>query len=253
MPAPAPLHVSDMIYAAYRLVGIISEAGRGYSQSQQSDAFAALLAMIDTWKIEDYLAYAEDRVTFVLTPPTQDYYFGQAPAPVPTVVMDRPTLLRAGGLIFTNVSPAIETPMRCLIAQEWQALSPKELTSTVPYMLYLKETVPNATLTVWPIPITAWSIALYFLRAVQRFEAVTDSIILPPGYQEAIQYNLACRLADLNPGRAKLTRRVQQMAESGLEYVKSKNAGPVLMQSELGSRGSNNRGRYNFMSNSWGS
>ena len=251
MPAPAAIHVGDLIYASYRLVGIVSEAGRGYSHSQENDAFAALLAMIDTWSLEEYLAYAEDRVPFVLIPGTQIYYFGQAAAPVPTVTMDRPVTLVRGGLIFTSVVPVIETPMRVLLDQEWGALSPKELESTVPYMLWYKPTVPNGALIVWPKPLTAWSIAAYFWRMVQRFEAVTEQIILPPGYQEAIQYNLACRLADLNPGRAKLTARVQRMAAKGLDYIKGRNAGPMLMQSELAACGTSARGRYNLISNSW--
>jgi hypothetical protein len=249
-PSPAAIHVSDLIYAAARMVGLITDAQRGLSASQQTDSLAALLGMVDSWKIEKFLGYAEKRTVFLLAPPKSSYEIGESGTAY--IPLPRPARIERAGLIFTNVTPSIETPIRVLEAQEWAALSPKELASTVPYMLYYKPDVPDGTIYVWPVPSTAWEISLYYWQVIQRFTSTADVVIIPPGYQEAIEYNLALRLGDLNPNRARITPRIQMMAAKTLDWVKTVNAGPVLMKSELGAMGREGRGRYNFFSNSFG-
>jgi hypothetical protein len=52
------LLVSDILYAAYRIAGILGAAGRGYSTEEESEGLKVLNSMIDSWKAERLMVYA---------------------------------------------------------------------------------------------------------------------------------------------------------------------------------------------------
>ena len=154
--------VSQLIYRAYRLAGVITEAGRFYSQSQSDDALAVLNSMLDEWQTERIMAWAKVRTVFPLVANQQIYSIGDSrTGPTqPDYDFQRPEVIEQAGFIFTNVNPTIEQPMRILSQQEWAALTPKQLTSTIPTMLYYEQTVPYGLIYIWAIPTTTWGLAL---------------------------------------------------------------------------------------------
>lgn len=259
MPAPppttpTPLTGEDLVYTAYRLAGILQRPGGGYSLSEGTEGLSALNGLLGGWSVQRYTIYALLQSPFVLTAMKQDYVIGTDTSLVtPDIAIPRPPEIQAAGLVFTNVTPSVEVQLKVFHDQEWEAVTPKTLPSTIPWALWYRPMMPakgnNGLITIWPVPQTAWTVNLYTQNVLQQIYALTQTIYMPPEYVEAITYNLALRLADLNPGRAKLTPRVVMQAAASLRWLKANNAKPVLMRAE--SMGLDRGGRWNFFTGTW--
>ena len=254
LTTPAPLTGEDLVYTAYRLAGILQRPGGGYSLSEGADGLSALNGLLGGWAAQRYTIMALLQSSFVLTANQQDYVIGTDTSLVtPDIAIPRPPRIQAAGLIFTNVTPNVETPLKIFHDQEWEAVSPKGLTSSIPWGLWYRAMMPakgnNGLITIWPVPQTAWTINLYTQNVLQQIYALTQTMYMPPEYVEAITYNLALRLADLNPGRAKLTSRVVMQASASLRWLKANNAQPVLMRAEPMRK--EQGARWNFFTGTW--
>ncbi len=247
--------VSDMIYHAYRIAGVLDEAGRGYSNSQYIDGLWELNQQISQWKAQRNMVYAILRTIWNIKigqgGPTNPYLVGPGS---PDIDLERPVRIEAAGYIFTNATPNIEQPFDILSAQEYEALSPKDLTSGNPTKLYYEPSVPNGKIYVWPISasgvVTKGS--LYTWQTVNQFLNATDPIVTAPAYVDAMTYNLAIRLAARNPNRQKLSSWALVNAREGVAFIKSVNAPPYLQQVERGCMGvGQGRGNFNILSNSY--
>lgn len=185
--------VNDLIVASLKLIGVVSKTTPP-TDDETADALARLNDMVDAWAAQGTLIYRAVRSTFALTSGVPTYTLGTGgtwsiPRP------DPPSLLYAG-VIDTTVNPSQELPVPILSLQEFRGLTIKAQTATRALAIYDDFAFPLSTVSVWPIPtVSTLQIALYCLRPVDQFALLTDSIVVPPGYQEAMRYNLAVRLA----------------------------------------------------------
>jgi len=245
--------VSDLIYAGFRIAGILLAPQRGPSNPDTSDGLAVLNSMTDTWQAERLTIYAELRSLFPVFANQQVYSIGPISATWPA---QRPIRIERAGYIFTSVLPNVEEPFRVLSDQEWAAVTPKELTSSIPTTMHYQGTVPNGLVTLWPIPTDTsqvGTVAIYTWASVPSFANVTLAVNLPPAYQEAIEYGLAVRLAARYPRRAQISAWSIDNAARALMKVKTMNAQVLYMQveqSNMGGAGSRG-GRYNPISNTY--
>lgn len=243
---------ADIAYVATRIAGIVLEAGRGYSGSEGSDALRILNSMLDSFQSERLMVYAYLRSEFSITPGQQDYLVGNTAGydwgPIP-----RPEELTLAGYVFTNVEPNVENPMRILSYQEWAALSPKDLESPIQYLLYYEPTVPNGTVHLWPVPTDqSVTVALYTWTNIQTIPALTTAMILPPAYQELLEYGLAIRLAGMFPRRAHLDPNAGEMYFRARMKVFGANVPGLRMQCEAASGGvRGSRGIWNILSGTY--
>ena len=247
------IFVSDLLYSAMRIAGILSAPGRGYSASDAEDGLMVLNSMLDTWTAERLTVYAELRSIFNLIANRQFYVIGQSG--VVDWNVPRPERIERAGYIFTNVTPNVEVPARILTDQEWSGLSPHELTSTIPTTLYYQALVPNGQVTVWPIPTDVsqvGQVAIYTWQQIPQFPSTITQCFLPPAYRNAIEYNLAIEMAVRYQRRANLTPLAVQIAASSKRKLKAMNSQVLLMQTEMANRGgASPQGRYNPLSNSY--
>lgn len=251
-PAPIPggIFASDLAYVAYRIAGILPEPGRGYSASEGSDALKILNSLIDSWKAERLMVYAYLRSVFTTVAGQESYLVGNSPGfdwgPIP-----RPEELKLAGYIFTSDNPEVEIPMQILTYQQWAALSPKDLQSSISYLLYYQPTIPNGTVRLWPVPTDVTvKISLYTWENIQQVASLGTAMILPPGYQELFEYAMAIRLAGMYPRRAKLDPNAPAQYYAARQRVMGANEPELQMQAELGSGGVRESvGRYNILSN----
>ena len=243
---------ADLAYTAYRIAGILPEPGRGYSQSEAWDALKVLNSLIDSMLAERLMVWAYLRTQWVTTANKGEYTVGN------TIVngkqpdwygIPRPEEITLAGYVFTNTQPQIEQQMKVLTYQEWAALSPKNLTSSIPYMLYFRADVPNGTIFLWPVPTDpSVQIALYTWLNVQRIPALTTQLILPPAYQELLEYGLAIRLAGMFPRRSKLDPNAPRMYDQARTKVMSANEPKLQMRTELAAGGAKQaKGQFNII------
>lgn len=116
----------------------------------------------------------------------------------------------------------IDYPLGQIFSREnYSQISLKTLNSFPSYFFYDAHW-PLANLYVWPVPSSNFDIHLVIKDTLQSFANLTDTVTLPPEYEEAIRYNLAVRLRPLYqlPPDPTLT----SLAKVSLNTIKNANA-----------------------------
>jgi hypothetical protein len=136
----------------------------------------------------------------------------------------------------------------CLIdnVQRYADISLKTTTSNIVTQAFVEGTAPVETINVWPIPSQQGALVVYSQKSLDTIVDADTEIQLPEGYEDAIVYNLAKRLA---PEFGKqLDPVVVQMASDSLADLKVKNSRPVLMRSDaVGMSDQNNKRGFNIL------
>lgn len=243
------MQVSTLLYNAFRIAGILGAAGRGASDSEIADGMLVLNAMLDAWQTERLLIWCVLQNTVDLVVDQQNYQIGSGS---PDYDLPRPENIDRAGLILNNVSPSTEIPLQIYTDQEWAAVSPKQLQSTQPTGLWYQRTVPNGLITYWPVPQYAYQVNLYLRVNLLQVVGPTANIDLPPGYQTAIEYNLAVELAARFQERQNISPFSVTKAALAKSTVKIMNDEALKMRCEFGALGTaGRRGRYQILSNTY--
>lgn len=170
---------ADIIKRSLRLIGAIA-AGETPSATEQADGLEALNAMLDSWRTESLAVYALRDETLTLTG-AATYTIG----PSGSLNTTRPVSIESA---YQRVGD-IDYPLRIASAIAWAGISDKSTTSSIADWLFYLPAVPLGTLYLYPIPdsgvlhLVTWTP----LTAL----AAADTVSLPPGYQDALTYNLA--------------------------------------------------------------
>jgi hypothetical protein len=258
--------VSDIIYQGYRISGCLTQAQRQASASEMQDGLLVLNSMVDAMLNESLLVWAFVGNTFDLVPNKISYTLGIGG----DLNIPRPTQIFNCEFTYTTLNPPVQQQFRILTDQEWFSLSPKPtqatpdiptpnpgFQSTVPYYFYMRKDYPLATVFLWPNPLTnsqVGTFTIYIREQIQQFADINTPVILPPGYQAMLEYNLAVELAIRYPTRAKLSPIALQLAREKKAWVKNNNEVPLKMVAErvaLGVQGG--MSGFNILSNSWNS
>jgi hypothetical protein len=158
--------VKDLLYDSLRLIGVIEVA-----QGPSSDEFAELLrilnGMLDAWKTERLMAY---------------------------------TIISTAYTVAADGSVSIPHPVRVegiWIADSDNLRKPWILTSQTRYLggVYNDGRYPTATLTFNPAIPAGTTILVETWVELGAFASISQAVLVPPGYLEAITYNLALRVA----------------------------------------------------------
>lgn len=247
-PQDPGLVAADIAYTAYRIAGILPEPGRGYSGSEGVDALRGLNSMISSMQAERLMVWAYLRSEFTTVAGQKSYQVGTAAGA--DWIIPRPEEITLAGYVFTQDTPSVECPLQILTYQDYAALSPKDLTSPISYMGYYQPDVPNGRFFLWPVPTdVSVKIALYTWTNLQRVAQLTTAMVLPPGYQELLEYGLAIKLAGMFPRRAHLDPNAGAQYTAARLRVMSANEPELKMQCEMGSGGVRQSvGRFNIIS-----
>ena len=258
---PQTLTVGDVLYQAYRYAGILHGPMRGLSGSEQQEGVMLLNAMLDALKADRAFIPAVGRLVFPINANQQAYVIGtDTSGGVPDWLIDRPEVLVNAGFLFTNVNPVIEIPFEVYTLQQWEALSPKELTSTIPYVCYYRAWGghgQNGVVYLWPVPVQSWAIALYLWVNLSLVTGPDQVLQIPPAYNDVLSYGLAVRLAALYPKMLNplALGEIKQQAAAAKQRIRAINFPNLMMQAELASLGvrtdSNFGSRYCPLSNSY--
>ena len=228
--------VQTLVNRSLRLIGVIG-SGESPSTDESNDSLTALNAMLDSWRNDKLMVYAQTNITIPLVANTASYTIGASGA---TVTATAP--VKAESAYIRN--SGTDYPLKQLTDAEYQAKQSKAVTSDIPAEFMFTHTYPNATVTLYPVPSAVNNL---YLRVWTPFSALalTDTFALPPGYEDAIVYNLAIRLYPEFPA-IQLNRIVQQTAKESLASVKRINAIPHIQTSQLAKMFTANRERVDI-------
>lgn len=233
----ATVLVSDMLYAALRIAGILGGAGHGPGAEQLKDSLNALNRMVSSWNIDPLNIYQRRIDVWDLVAGTYIYTIG----PSGDFDTTRPNAIDQANIIINTTSPVYRQPLGILITQQWSRIRYQEIGGgTIPCELYMDGGNPLRTLYLSYPPDAAYQLELYTWQALGQAAETSDELAMPDGYEEAIVYNLAKRIASL--WRTKLTDEALVIARESLARVQAHNAVTPVMQCDTGVMG--RRGRY---------
>lgn len=180
----------SLLSRALRLCRAI-DPGEGPTAAEAQDALEALNAMLDAWRVESTLVYAMDRQVFNLVVNQASYPIG----PGATWNTTRPVRIERASFVNNSTTPAIEDPqLRVLSDEEYQWEPHKGMAAEWPEWLYYDRAYPLGNV-ILPPPSIARQIALYLWHPLSQVPTLGTEIDFPPGYREAVTFNLTMRLA----------------------------------------------------------
>ena len=179
----------DIINGSLRLLGILAE-GETPSAETSQDALTAMNQMIDSWNTERLAVFAAREQVFrwpagLLTRtlgPTGDF-IGHRP-----VMLEDSTYFRDPG---TGVSFGI----KFINHQQYNGIAVKTVPSIYPQVMWVNNTFPDITMTVFPRPLRALDWHFVSVEELTQPATLATELRFPPGYLRAFRYNLALELA----------------------------------------------------------
>jgi hypothetical protein len=183
--------VQDLITAALKNIGVVAKT-EAPSPDESIDALARMVDLLDSWAVERLTIFNVVRTAFPLVSGQQVYTIGAGG----NFNVPRPIWIQDAGIITTTGGglPA-ELPMKLLSDDDWASITVKGVAAALSWYLYYDYAYPLGNISVWPIPnVSTEQVALYLPTPLSSTLALNTVLSLPPGYAEAIRFNLAVRL-----------------------------------------------------------
>src|SRR5258708_2222577 len=204
------------------MIGALA-SGETAIAAESADALVILNQMMDAWSADRLTVFTLSRQVFTLQAGKQAYTMGSGG----DFNVPRPARIQYASII-SNQNPAqpLELEMDMLTDAEWQEVRVKNITSSLPRRFYDDGGFPFRTLNFWPTPDnSSVQTAVYTWNSLQQFADLVTDYTFPPGYLEAIKYNLALRLGAEWPGN--ISQLTMSLAQQSLAKIKSFNAPPI--------------------------
>lgn len=128
--------------------------------------------------------------------------------------------------VVTSITGTLDYPVAILASEEYELVGIKTLSGPWPRALYYQPSLPMGVINYWPNP-SSGEMHLFCDMLLNRFQSLTETITLPPGYIMAIRWNLAeLLLPSYGRNDQMLISLVQKFAAQGRQYIKRTNMNP---------------------------
>lgn len=179
--------VTDYVNAALRKIGQLAE-GETPSGETSADALEAFNDMIDSWNTERLSVYTTQDETFTWTANQASRTMG----PTGNFVTARPVLLDDS--TYFNVDD-LSYGLTLINRAQYSSIAQKDSTSTMPQVLFVDMTMPDATLYLWPVPTQDIEFHAVSVVPLDEYASLATTVVVPPGYRRAFKANLAVEIA----------------------------------------------------------
>jgi hypothetical protein len=199
--------ILELLKSSLRLIQVLAP-GRAPNASETTDALTVLNAMLRSWATNSLIVPATARAEYELAA-AASYTIGAGG----DIDADRPVKITAAAQLLNGE----EIPIKVFDHEK------------APYLagLYYSAGWPLGTLTTFPEWTEGKTLVLYTREVFAEIDDTSDDVEFPPGYEDAIRYNLAVRMA---PEWGKVAQPiVADMARISLAEIMSAN----LPQREL--------------------
>lgn len=210
-----------LITRALRLLSVVG-SGETPDSNALADGLTALNAMLEGWRNQPWASWSIDEVTGSIVANQQSYTLG----PTGNINTTRPINIENARFQLLGV----DYPLSIIDQAQWAGIRVKGLKSNIPRYIYPTGDYPMVTLNLWPIPTQTATLILGVVHPLSGFSALGDTVTLPPGYEQAIAYNLAICLAPEFGVSA--SGEVVQIAKKSLAEIKRMNSQTIT--SDLG-------------------
>lgn len=224
--------VSGIIKEALEIIGVIA-SGETPNSSDSQTALTSLNMMISSLSNDNLVINKYVREIFPLTGGKGVYTMGVGGdfnTERPIEITKAASSESVSGSNPSNYTVPLEFPVRIQNIQRWAEVQIKTMQSTLVTDIYPDGNFALLNINVYPVPSQQNGLILYSKKPLGEYANVNDDIILPPGYQEMLSYNLAKRLCP-KFGRS-MTPESAEIAVESLARIKRTNTQPVYMKSD---------------------
>lgn len=180
----------DLIQAALEELGVYAP-GETMTAADSSRGLWALNAMLDSWSNESLFCFAIQTFSCVLAVGQQQYTVG----PSGQINGVRPIRLISGpGAAYVVDQSQNRYPVSVIPQDQWNQIGLLNTTSQIPTMIFYDPQYPLGILNVFPLPTITYTLYFDAYLQLSEFPTLETQLSLPPGYQDALQHNLAIRL-----------------------------------------------------------
>lgn len=192
-PSVSGVLISDLLRSSFRCIGSL-RVGFGYSPSELIDGLFVLNAMLDSWATDELDAYCTLTQSYTFGAAQESYTIGPGgdfDATRPVKVID------AKYVLMTNPVQPLHLPLDVLNSEQYEAIDLPLIASPIPQRLYYNPTYPLGTLRLWPLVVnTSDKLLISSWQPIAGdISDETARFSVPPGYLDAVRYNLAVRLS----------------------------------------------------------
>jgi len=225
--------VRQLINSALRKLNVYA-SGESATAAEISDALDQVNRMLHNWSIQQNGIHEIKTENFSLVSGTQDYTYGSGG----DFASIRPTeILRCW---FQD--NGVDLNILQTTYKNWADIGDKDLKSYPQVFLHNPE-YPKAKVSFWPLPDDSYTVYFQVVKPLGQYTNSANDLNLPPEYEEAIEWNLAARLAPEYIGE--MPRTIAIMAQQSLRDLKNLHAGPVpQLNTDIGRRTNKNYNIY---------
>ena len=231
---------AKLVKAALRKLGVI-ESGEELKGNELADALEEMNRMLDNWNTEELLVHVVNRNAWTISAATSTLEIG----PGGSLDQIRPQRIEPGQVFIKENE--IEYPTTIWQLDRWTRIADKTTTGR-PHIIYYEANHPLGKIYLWPVTDKNYDIVIYSWELLGQISNINQQMAFPPGYADAIMWELAKRLA---PEYGKpVPSTVKDGAREGKANVKRINSqtpelrvDPALLE-----RGA---GRWNIKSYDW--
>lgn len=240
---------ADLIRAAFRLIQV-SASDTTLTAAEINDGLESLNRMLDSWSADELTLYQIIRESFSLTNNQNPYTIGYGG----DFNTSRPMKIVGAQLNLYNAGLPVTYPMDVLQYDAYNKIRLKTLSTNFPQYLYYNPAFPLGEILIYPVfaasgTSTSATITLSSWKPFNVITVVDHDLAFPPGYWEAIVFNLAIRMAeeyqfDIRP-------QTVGLANAALKRIKRINQRTQTLQPDAALMNTSQR-RYNIYSDGHG-
>lgn len=178
--------VLEIITDSMQDAGILS-SNETPNASDAQKAFRLLNRMLDADSTEDLMIYNNVQEVFNLVSGQQVYTIGVGGDFNTTRPIDITE-------IYMRDTNGNDLPVAMLSYAQYADILSKPITATIALSAWYNSGMPTSSITFWPVPAqTSYRAVIWSWKPLTAFTTLADSVILPPGYEDYIESNLAVR------------------------------------------------------------
>lgn len=181
--------VSDLIFESFLDMGAVAP-GENLTTAESADGLLRLNQLIASWSIEQLTVPNMLHTQFTLTAGTSVYTLGTG-----GTLVTAARAIRVTGA--ASISGTFRQPVEVMSHDKFAATvqDPLATTSVLALKLAADGSFPSLNLRVFPVPATSPGFLLLdYWSALTAFAALSDTVSLPEGFEDALHFALAVRL-----------------------------------------------------------
>jgi hypothetical protein len=217
---------------ALRIAGITMRPGITPNDDQFAELIPEINSMLASWNCDGQKVFSTKTQTFDLTSGQKIYTIGVGG----DFNTARPLYIKAADVLYPT-DPTVRYPLDIYDYDQWSRIIVQDIPGAPPSILFYNPTFDTSaglgTIYLKPQPPADYSIELWmWMQLKTDFSSISDAMLFPPGYEDAIKWNLAIRCADFYPHQAKISPRAEKQAALSLQTLIALNVSSPKLRSD---------------------